>query len=68
MTDVTKLPYGTFVIAEDGTWIEGCYTTEEAARLAATVDPDILHALWTDVLEAGREALTIDDIKGGVQC
>lgn len=31
-----------FVVSDDGAWVDGAYATEEAARLAVSIDPDQL--------------------------
>ncbi len=33
---------GTFTVADDGGWCPGVYATEEAARFASTVNPELL--------------------------
>ena len=51
---------GEFVVSQHGVWVEGAYTTPEAAIMAASLDPDKLSSLWRSKCPA---ALTLRDVK-----
>lgn len=53
-----------FVVSESGSWVTGAYDTEEAARLAVSIDPDKLAELWRSALTRDPDALlTLDDLR-----
>lgn len=49
---VFEVERGAWVVSEYEAWVTGSYTSEEAARLAVTVDPTKLSIAW----EAKRDA------------
>jgi hypothetical protein len=59
---IYKLPEGTFVISDGGTWLPGVYETEQVAQAAIDMHDDSLYALWESVLAAGRDTITAQDL------
>ena len=65
MTIHVKKARDGFVVSEDGSWVTGAYDTEEAARLAVSIDPDKLAELWRNALAHNPNALlTLEDLQG----
>ena len=57
-----------FVVSEDGSWLDGVYASDEAARFAVSVDPGALSELWQSALSRNPDALlTLDDLRGAAQ-
>ena len=53
-----------FVVSEDGSWVTGAYDTEEAARFAVSMGPDVLAELWRSALTRDPDALlTLDNLR-----
>ena len=63
---VFEVERGAWVVSEYETWVTGSYTSEEAARLAVTVDPTKLSIAWEAKRDANGEIhddFTLDEIK-----
>jgi len=59
---------GGFMVSEDGCWVDGAYASEEAARFAVSIDPDVLAELWSNALARNPDALlTLNDLRGAAQ-
>jgi hypothetical protein len=58
---IKVFPHGDrFLVSDQQVWVEGAYASEEAARLAPRLDPDMLADAW----ERRRpEPLTMDDLR-----
>jgi hypothetical protein len=59
--EVKSLKTGGFVVSENGVWIEGIFSTEEAARKAVGVDPHRLSEIWQSVLKDDPDNGTISE-------
>ncbi len=60
----TQMDNGAWVVC-DGFWLPGLYATEEAARKAATLPDDALHALSDRICRVDGEnrRITMADLK-----
>lgn len=57
---LTKVDDG-YVVSEGGTWLPGAYATEEAARLACTLEPSELERIWAI---HRPHVMTVEDLSG----
>ena len=56
-----------FVVSEDGSWVEGAYASEEAARMAVSLPPEALAELWRNALARDPNALlSVNDLQGAM--
>lgn len=58
-------PMTGWAVADDAGWLPGIYATEEAARLATTIDPARLEQLSDQVCHLDKEnrAITVEDLE-----
>lgn len=57
-----------FVVSDDGAWVDGAYATEEAARLAVSIDPDKLTELWRSAVAHNPNVLlSLEDLQGAAK-
>ena len=60
ISKISKTPTG-YVVSENGTWVEGVYATEEAARKAVPIAPERLSQIWAAVLANDPDGVITED-------
>jgi hypothetical protein len=56
MIKTTKID-DAYIVSQYDTWVQGRYASEEAARLACQIDPDVLNSLYEKSIAEGKEGM-----------